>query len=138
MTTRHCERSEAIQSRGAAAGLLRRILRSRVYPTSNKAPRNDALLVAALLGALAAPALAAPRSIAECEKIQEADAYNRCLASFGPTRGQHNVAYPGIASEVGHGGSGRGASQAQSRFGRAQVSQGRGGRMRMEFTPGRR
>lgn len=27
---------------------------------------------------------AAPASIRDCEKIQEADAYNRCLADFGP------------------------------------------------------
>lgn len=29
-------------------------------------------------------AAAAPRTIADCEAIQAADAYNRCLASFGP------------------------------------------------------
>ncbi|WP_292531911.1 hypothetical protein [Methylocystis sp.] len=102
------------------------------------APRYDALLVTALLSVLAIPSLAAPGSIADCEKIQDADAYNRCLAYFGPTRGQHGASYPGVASEGGHGGSGGSASRTQSRFGRAQVSQGRGGRMRMEFTPGRR
>ena len=26
-----------------------------------------------------------PRTIGECEKIQAADAYNQCLAKFGPT-----------------------------------------------------
>ena len=31
-----------------------------------------------------APAAAAPRSISDCESIKEADAYNRCLAEFGP------------------------------------------------------
>jgi hypothetical protein len=126
-TSRGRERSEAIQNHEAVAGLLRRF-----------APRNDALLVAALLSVLAVPSLAAPRSIADCERIQDADAYNRCLASFGPTRGQHGASYPGVASEGGLGGSGRTASRTQSRLGRAQVSQGRGGRMRMEFTPGRR
>lgn len=30
-------------------------------------------------------AQAAPRSINDCEKIDAADAYNQCLASFGPT-----------------------------------------------------
>jgi hypothetical protein len=94
--------------------------------------------MALLLSVLALPALAAPRSIADCEKIQDADAYNRCLASFGPTRGQHGASYPGIASEGGHGGPGSGAYRPQSRFGGAQVSYGRGGRMRMEFTPARR
>lgn len=127
MTSRHCERSKAIQHRQAAAELLR-----------CSAPRNDALLVAAILSALTAPALAAPRSIADCEKIQEADAYNRCLAAFGPTRGQHGATYPGVASEGGGKGSGRGAYRPAPRYGGAQVSYGRGGRMHMEFTPSRR
>lgn len=34
-------------------------------------------------------ASAAPRSIKDCEKIKAADAYNRCLASFGPVAHQH-------------------------------------------------
>jgi hypothetical protein len=29
-------------------------------------------------------AVAAPRSISDCESIKQADAYNNCLASFGP------------------------------------------------------
>lgn len=38
-------------------------------------------------------AKAAPRNIDECEKIQAADAYNLCLASFGPVaRGHHRFA----------------------------------------------
>ena len=45
--------------------------------------RALAIAVAALLLAFA-PAQAAPRSIGDCEKISEADAYNRCLAGFGP------------------------------------------------------
>ncbi len=128
LVARHCERSEGIQINADATGLLRRC-----------APRNDALpAVAALcLIALAAPALAAPRSIADCEKIQDANAYNGCLASFGPTRGQHGASYPGVASEGGGKASGRGAYRSQPRYG-AQTSYGRGGRMRMEFTPGRR
>ena len=32
---------------------------------------------------------AASASIDDCEKIQEAAAYNLCLASFGPKRGEH-------------------------------------------------
>jgi hypothetical protein len=36
---------------------------------------------------------ATPRNIDECEKIQAADAYNLCLASFGPVaRGHHALA----------------------------------------------
>jgi hypothetical protein len=48
---------------------------------------------------IAAPTSAEPRSIDDCEKIKEPEAYNLCLASFGPTRSQHNKTYPGVASE---------------------------------------
>jgi hypothetical protein len=128
---RHCERSEAIQSSGAAAGLRRRC-----------APRNDgfAWLFAAFL--FAAPAAAAPRTIDDCEAIKEANAYNLCLASFGPMRGQRGATYPGVASE-GEKGSGGGKSGAARRTAAAHgdgrgVAHARGGRVRMEFTPGRR
>ncbi|MGJ0532934.1 hypothetical protein [Methylocystis sp.] len=130
MRGRHLQRQEAVQSREAAAGWLFR-----------EAPRHGlTVAIAAFLAVLAAPALAAPRSIDDCEAIKEADAYNRCLASFGPTRGQHGATYPGVAAEGGHSGkaSGRGASRPASRSGRAELSRGRGGRVRMEFTPGRR
>ena len=44
--------------------------------------------IAAALAALAlAPAPAVARGIGDCEKISEPDAYNKCLASFGPARG---------------------------------------------------
>ena len=42
-----------------------------------------AVFVAALVAA-PAQSKAAPRSIDDCEKIQAADAYNQCLALFGP------------------------------------------------------
>lgn len=45
------------------------------------------LLSLVLAAIMAGPAVAAPRSIADCEKIRDDDAYNRCLASFGPKRG---------------------------------------------------
>jgi hypothetical protein len=103
--------------------------------------RTLTLLAALLL--LAGPAAAAPRSIADCEAIQAADAYNQCLASFGPMRGQHGANYPGMASEPDRGGGSHGAARRQGPgFGRGfgagvAVSHGRGGRVRMEFTPGR-
>ena len=128
MRGRHLQRHEA--SREAAAGRFFR-----------DAPRNGlSLAIAAFLAVFATPALAAPRSIDDCEAIKEADAYNRCLASFGPTRGQHGATYPGVAAEGGHSGkaSGRSASRPPSRSGAAQLSVSRGGRVRMEFTPGRR
>ncbi|WP_395664592.1 hypothetical protein [Methylocella sp.] len=47
--------------------------------------RSAALLLCALLGlALHAVAPARADSIDDCEKIEAADAYNRCLARFGP------------------------------------------------------
>lgn len=130
MRSRRLHRHEAIKSREVAAG--------RFFRDATRSSLS--LAIAAVLAVLAAAALAAPRSIADCEKIQEADAYNRCLASFGPTRGQHGATYPGVAAEGGHSGkaSGRSASRPPSRSGAARLSASRGGRMRMEFTPGRR
>lgn len=43
----------------------------------------------AALAAVPAHAIAAPRSIDDCEKIQAADAYNQCLAIFGPVARGH-------------------------------------------------
>jgi hypothetical protein len=94
--------------------------------------------LAALL--LAAPATAAPRNIDDCEAIKEADAYNRCLASFGPTRGQHGATYP-KASEGEKGSRGPATRRAEGGARpspRPGVTLGHGGRVRMEFTPGKR
>ncbi|MDJ0448987.1 hypothetical protein [Methylocystis sp. JR02] len=127
---RHCEArsDEAIQSRVATPGLLR-------------FARNDAPLLAIIALFLASPALAGPRKIDDCEAIKDANAYNLCLASFGPMRGQHGASYPGVASEGEKGGASRGASKSGSGHATAS-SYGRGfhthGRIRMEFTPGRR
>ena len=103
---------------------------------------------------IAAPAAAAPGTIDDCEKIKEPEAYNLCLASFGPTRGQHNKTYPGVASEgdkaadknettapTGVTESGPGGRHARGgrRHGRHHGwgGHGRRGRMRMEFRTGR-
>jgi hypothetical protein len=54
--------------------------------------RSISILTAAFVSALiAAPACskAAPRTIDDCEKIQAADAYNQCLALFGPVARGH-------------------------------------------------
>jgi hypothetical protein len=48
------------------------------------------MILATALSASPALSNAAPRTINDCEKIEAADAYNRCLAAFGPvahTRG---------------------------------------------------
>jgi len=54
--------------------------------------------------------VSAQTSIDDCEKIQQADAYNKCLAQFGPMRGQRAARpagkkYGSHASR--HGGHGR-------------------------------
>ena len=42
-----------------------------------------------VLVVLAGFAFAAPSRIEDCEQVRGADAYNYCLASFGPKRGVH-------------------------------------------------
>ncbi|ACK50782.1 conserved hypothetical protein [Methylocella silvestris BL2] len=53
--------------------------------------RLATIAFAALIGAfgLAESSAARAESIADCEKIQAADAYNQCLARFGPTPRSH-------------------------------------------------
>jgi hypothetical protein len=110
---------------------------------SGHGPRAFGRALAILIAIVAAPANAAPRGIDDCEAIKDANAYNLCLASFGPVRGQHGANYPGVASE----GEKRGGvprkgnavhknAHAGPRLG--GVSRSPGGRVRMEFTPGRR
>jgi hypothetical protein len=45
-------------------------------------------LALALLAAVAA-SFAARAGVESCEKIKDADAYNNCLASYGPAAGAH-------------------------------------------------
>jgi hypothetical protein len=52
--------------------------------------------------------VSAQSSIDDCEKIQQADAYNKCLAQFGPMRGQRAARpagkkYGSRAARRGHG-----------------------------------
>ncbi|MCI0465636.1 MAG: hypothetical protein L0Y57_01295 [Beijerinckiaceae bacterium] len=51
----------------------------------------------AMLAGIPASSGAAPRNIDECEKIQAADAYNQCLAMFGPVARGHR----GLANGAG-------------------------------------
>jgi hypothetical protein len=51
-------------------------------------PLIQTLAVVGGLWLAIAPASAAPRSLADCEKLTNWHAYNTCLASFGPRRGQ--------------------------------------------------
>ncbi|MBG0810644.1 hypothetical protein IY145_14830 [Methylosinus sp. H3A] len=77
-------------------------------------------------------AVAEPRNIGECEQIQAADAYNRCLASFGPAARAHNtrsaLSFAPEEQAVSHSGKRSGAV----------AERGRRGRLRMMFTPGGR
>ena len=83
-------------------------------------------------------AQAGPRTLDDCEKIQDPMAYNACLASFGPTPKGHDgggQTYPGVASEGEHKGQVRAAPRPRG----AHVTRhGPRGRMHMEFTPGGR
>jgi hypothetical protein len=102
--------------------------------------RKSAALLFVLL--CASTASAGPRSIDDCEKIQDPMAYNSCLASFGPTPksrgGGGGQVYPGIASEGEHEGrSGRVRATPHPRGARV-IQRGPHGRFHMEFTPGRR
>lgn len=47
------------------------------------------IFIALGFGLAATPLSAKPASIKDCEKIQAADAYNQCLASFGPVAHEH-------------------------------------------------
>lgn len=103
-----------------------------------------------------ATAFAGPRSIDDCESIKDPSAYNLCLASFGPVRGQHGATYPGVASEGGKGAEkgdektagvaastrsrhGGGRGRWRGRYGgySAHGARSANGRVRMEFSPGR-
>lgn len=48
------------------------------------------IVTGVLAGVLLAPQGAlAQRALTDCDKLTNDDAYNKCLASFGPKRGQH-------------------------------------------------
>ena len=57
-----------------------------------------AVFAAALIAA-PAQSNAAPRGIDDCEKIQAADAYNQCLALFGPLARGHGAAGDGVDAD---------------------------------------
>jgi len=87
------------------------------------------LVVWLFLGAAAgvAPCVAAPRTIEDCEKIDAADAYNNCLASFGPTAREHKLS-PNVPPGAGL------VPRSRHRVHAAAAIEHGGGRQRMEFT----
>lgn len=80
------------------------------------------------------PATAAPRSLADCEKLREDDAYNKCLASFGPRRNaprNTGKVYPGNAYEPPRRGARSTGARARPRGVRGmQIYRTKGGRVR--------
>ena len=99
-------------------------------------PRFAILLLAASLLCGLTDVQAA--GIDDCEKIKDADSYNRCLAGFGPVRGERTKAQPGGDPEF------KGKASQRQRYGRGKakpqtgVTRHGGGRMRMIFEPGRK
>jgi hypothetical protein len=76
-------------------------------------------LLALGLGLAATCLWAAPATIKDCEKIQAADAYNRCLASFGPVAHErHLMPVPIGANEHTYASRRRGSAMAITRHGR--------------------
>ena len=104
------------------------------------------VLTAGLYLAFMSAAFAAPQSIGDCEKIADPDAYNRCLAAFGPAARQQKFtdvpngaaasnAAPSVEPQVSKGRRGRG--HYASRRGRGYGgSYRRHGRVRMEINVG--
>ncbi len=94
------------------------------------------IAAAALLLALS-PMHAAPRSISDCERIKEADAYNRCLAEFGPAfRGGGPSRPPPREADAAPAATGHAGRPAARRGGRAKppwlAARQAEGRRRME------
>ena len=96
-------------------------------------------LIAGAMLLLTTAAFAAPSAIGDCEKIADPDAYNRCLAAFGPAAkaGARAVQEEPANADVPKVSRGtRGGSRYAKRGGRGGKSLGRGGRVRMEISVG--
>lgn len=79
-------------------------------------------VIAALMVCLPALAVAAPKSIDDCEAIQSALAYNQCLASFGPRVGERTVRQVEPAQESAIEPRRRGRKAASQRAGKGRRS----------------
>ncbi len=95
------------------------------------------LPLAALALLLTTAALAAPRSIADCESIKSDLAYNQCLASFGPAAGGRPAraqSDSATATEADDARAEQTARRASRSFQRSRAVQRlRGGRRSMSF-----
>ena len=95
------------------------------------------LALLTLMLAHAPPAHA--RTLEDCEKIRDWHAYNLCLSSFGPRRGQRAVTGQPRAEEPEHRVYGRGGRVEQGRRALApglSVQRVKGGRVRATFDVG--
>lgn len=105
---------------------------------------KSTVLATGLFFALAGFAFAAPQSIGDCEKIADPDAYNRCLAAFGPAmRPQRFTDVPAGATSTGDAKQpqvsqeNRGRGHRAKRHGRSYgKASARHGRVRMEIPVG--
>jgi hypothetical protein len=84
-------------------------------------------------GLFAAPLAAAPRTINDCEKIQGADAYNQCLASFGPVAHLHGMS---SGEDGGEEGGDAGDTPSVSHHGHRSSGRHNNGRVYMELDAG--
>ncbi|RFB81357.1 hypothetical protein [Methylovirgula sp. 4M-Z18] len=89
------------------------------------------ILIALSLIALSAAAVASPRSISDCEQIQGSDAYNRCLASFGPK--PHQQRYSAMPQAYEYEDNHPGGAHAMRVHSQIVSRREPHGRMRMEF-----
>ena len=88
--------------------------------------RLPTAFLVALLPFTAVAQTPAPRSIADCERIQNALAYNECLASFGPRVGERRAR--AVVTEP----DGEERQVRRSRRGRS-IARGRRGRQAASF-----
>jgi hypothetical protein len=118
-------------------------VRRRMFHIIGKARCFRAAMAMACLLAVAPGAGAA--GIESCEKIKDADAYNSCLASYGPAVGEHKVTRapaPDSEAEPPHSGQRKaaaGRSRARKTVEEAAHAPKRqaNGRVRIEIFPGR-
>ena len=111
-------------------------------PSWLRAPAAMALCLAFARAALFAPAALAA-GIDSCEKIKDADAYNACLANYGPAVGDHKFtpAPPAAAEEEAprpgrHKASPRRNARTDVEAPRQGLRRQANGRVRIEIFPG--
>ncbi len=105
---------------------------------------KSTVLAMGFIFALAGFAFAAPQSIGDCEKIADPDAYNRCLAAFGPAmRPQRFTGVPSGVASTGDAKQPEAAQESRGRGHRAKrhgrtygKASSRHGRVRMEIPVG--